>query len=121
MFDALLSMMPIATTRYLATGKVPERVGNRHALSAPFGAFRTGDGHVVVAVLNAKLFEQFANVIGRPELVADPRFATDSTRVRHEHVLRDAFEAWSTRRTTAEVTAALSAAGVPAARIMHVG
>ena len=121
MFDALLSMMPIATTRYLATGKVPERVGNRHALSAPFGAFRTGDGHVVVAVLNAKLFEQFANVIGRPELVADPRFATDSTRVLHEHVLREAFEAWSTRRTTAEVVAALSAAGVPAARIMHVG
>jgi CoA:oxalate CoA-transferase len=121
MFDALLSMMPIATTRYLATGKVPERVGNRHALSAPFGAFRTGDGHVVVAVLNAKLFEQFANVIARPELVADPRFATDSLRVAHEHPLREAFEAWSTERSTDEVVATLSAAGVPAARIMHVG
>jgi CoA:oxalate CoA-transferase len=121
MFDALLSMMPIATCRYLATGKVPERVGNRHALSAPFGAFRTGDGHVVVAVLNPKLFEQFAAVIARPDLVADARFATDSSRAAHEGVLRAAFEDWSTQRSTAEVVAALSAAGVPAARIGDVG
>ena len=113
-------MMPIATTRYLATGKVPERVCNRHALSAPFGAFRTGDGHVVVAVLNPKLFAEFASVIGRPELVSDPRFATDSTRVVHEHVLREAFETWSTVRSTDEVVATLCAAGVPAARIMNV-
>ena len=69
MFDALLAMMPLATTRYLATGKVPQRVGNRHSLSAPFGAFRTGDGHVIVAVLNERLFEQFCGAIGRAEAV----------------------------------------------------
>lgn len=121
MFDALLSMMPIATTRYLATGKVPERVGNRHPLSAPFGAFRTGDGHVVVAVLNPKLFEQFAKVIARQDLLVDPRFATDSSRAAHEDVLRKAFEDWSMQRSTAEAVAELSAAGVPAARIANVG
>jgi CoA:oxalate CoA-transferase len=121
MFDALLSMMPIATCRYLATGKVPQRVGNRHPLSAPFGAFRTGDGYVVVAVLNPKLFEQFATVIARPDLLCDSRFATDSSRSTHEEILRDAFEDWSTGLSTAEVVAELSAAGVPAARIMDVG
>ena len=114
-------MMPIATCRYLATGKVPQRVGNRHPLSAPFGGFRTGDGYVVVAVLNPKLFERFAAVIGRPDLLCDPRFATDSSRSTHEDILRDAFENWSTRRSTDEVVAELSAAGVPAARIMNVG
>ena len=121
MFDALLSMMPIATCRYIATGVVPQRVGNRHALSAPFGAFRTGDGHVVVAVLNPKLFEQFATVIGRPDLLSDVRLSTDSGRAAHEGILRSAFEDWSTRLSTATVVAALSDAGVPAAPIMDVG
>jgi CoA:oxalate CoA-transferase len=121
MFDALLAMMPLATTRYLATGNVPQRVGNRHALSAPFGAFRTGDGHVVVAVLNTKLFERFAATIGRAELAHDERFASDSSRKTHEELLRVAFEDWSTARSTADVVAALTAAGVPATRIMDVG
>jgi CoA:oxalate CoA-transferase len=121
MFDALLAMMPLATTRYVATGNVPQRAGNRHALSAPFGAFRTGDGHVVVAVLNSKLFEKFAVVIGKPELAHDERFATDSSRKLNEEALRAAFEDWSTQRSTALVVAALTEAGVPATRIMNVG
>ena len=121
MFDALLSMMPTATCRYVTTGKVPERVGNRHPLSAPFGAFRTGDGHVIVAVLNEKLFEQFCGVIGRPDLLTDARFKSDSERTANEGALRAAFEQWSTARSTQEAVAALSAAGVPAAPIEDVG
>ncbi len=120
MFDALLAMMPLATTRYLATGNVPQRAGNNHALSAPFGAFRTGDGHVVVAVLNSKLFEKFASVIGRADLVHDPRFVTDSARKVHEDALRAAFEDWSTRHSTDDVVAALTGAGVPVTRIQDV-
>jgi CoA:oxalate CoA-transferase len=121
MFDSLLSMMPTATCRYIATGNVPHRVGNRHPLSAPFGAFRTGDGHVVVAVLNEKLFEQFCDTIGRRDLLGDPRFASDSERTNNEAVLREAFEQWSLTRSTQETVAALSAAGVPVAPIDNVG
>ncbi len=121
MFDTLLSMMPTATCRYVTSGKVPERVGNRHPLSAPFGAFRTGDGHVIVAVLNEKLFEQFCNVIGRPDLLADERFKSDSARTANEGALRAAFEQWSTGRSTQDAVTALSAAGVPAAPIEDVG
>jgi CoA:oxalate CoA-transferase len=121
MFDSLLSMMPTATCRYIATGKVPHRVGNRHALSAPFGAFRTGDGYVVVAVLNEKLFEQFCKTIGRADLLSDPRFASDSERTNNEAVLREAFEQWSLSRTTQETVTALSASGVPVAPIDHIG
>lgn len=121
MFDSLLSMMPTSTCRYIATGKVPHRVGNRHPLSAPFGAFRTGDGYVVVAVLNEKLFEQFCDVIGRRDLLSDTRFESDSKRTNNEAVLREAFEQWSMARTTQEIVAAFSAAGVPVAPIDHVG
>jgi CoA:oxalate CoA-transferase len=120
MFDALLSMMPTATCRYVTSGKAPERVGNRHALSAPFGVFRTGNGHVVVAVLNEKLFEQFCGVIGRSDLLSDPRFRSDSERTTNEHLLRSAFEQWSASKSTQDVVAALMAAGVPSAAIADV-
>lgn len=121
MFDSLLSMMPTATCRYIATGAVPHRVGNRHPLSAPFGAFRTGDGHVVVAVLNEKLFAQFCTTIERKDLLLDQRFKSDSERTNNEAALREAFEQWSLKRSTTEVVAALSGAGVPVAAIDHVG
>jgi CoA:oxalate CoA-transferase len=119
MFDALLSMMPIATCRYLATGKVPQRVGNRHPLSAPFGAFRTGDA-TSSSRSSIETVRAIREVIARPDLLCDPRFATDSA-FHAQDLLRDAFEDWSTRRSTEEVVEELTAAGVPAARIMDVG
>ncbi len=120
MFDALLAMMPTAACRYLATGEVPERVGNRHPLSAPFGAFRTRDGHVVVAVLNSKLFEGFANVIGRPDFLSFPRFANDESRTRNEGELRTAFETWAADKDDETVVALLAEAGIPVAPISTV-
>jgi CoA:oxalate CoA-transferase len=103
--------------RYLATGQVPQRVGNRHPLSAPFGAFRASDKLFVLAVLNPKLFEALAKLIERPELLSDPRFATDSDRLANERALREAIEGWSTKRTAAQAVSALVGAGVPAAEV----
>ena len=120
MFDALLSMLPTGVSRYLATGEVPLRVGNRHPLSAPFGVFRTGDGHAAIAVLNEKLFEAFAATIGRPDLVGDPRFGSDPDRARHEAELRAVIEDWSRQLSTLEVVARLSAAGIPSAPIADI-
>jgi CoA:oxalate CoA-transferase len=120
MFDALLSLLPTNICRYLATGQVPQRVGNRHALSAPFGVYRTADGHAAIAVLNERLFEQFAATIGQPELAEDPRFQSDSERSTNEPALRSAIERWSSKLTSAEVVARLSEAGIPVAPIMNV-
>jgi CoA:oxalate CoA-transferase len=117
MFDSMIAFQPLVVARYLATGKVPQRVGNRHPLSAPFGAFRAADKLFVLAVLNPKLFEVLAKLIGRPDLLNDPRFATDSDRLANESDLRAAIEAWSGRKSASEAVAALVAAGVPAAEV----
>lgn len=117
MFDALVSMMPTAMCRYVTTGEVPARVGDRHPLSAPFGVFRTGDGHVAIAVLNEKLFEKFCAVIGRPDLLEDARFRSDSGRTENEGALREAFENWSCKLGTKNVVELLSRAGVPSSSI----
>ena len=120
MFDALVSMLPTAVCRYRGTGVAPQRVGNRHPLSAPFGVFRTLDGHMVIAVLNERLFERFAGVIGRPDLAKDPRFASDPLRCANEAPLRAAIEGWSTGLTSEAAVARLAAAGIPAGRLADV-
>lgn len=117
MLDAMMALQSLNVARYLALGHAPRRVGNRHPISAPFGAFAARDGQFVLAVLNPRLFRSLAGVVGRPDLVDDPRFATDALRFEHEAALRAAIEVWSGARTAAEAVAALMAAGVPAAEV----
>jgi CoA:oxalate CoA-transferase len=117
MVDAMMALQPLVLARYLSTGKVPVRVGNRHPLSAPFGAYRASDRSFVVAVLNSKLFAALAPAIGRPELAADPRFATDPLRLANEAELRAAIENWAATLTASEAVDRLVAAGVPSAEV----
>lgn len=117
MFDSLMALQPLVVARCLTTGTAPMRVGNRHPLSAPFGAFRAGEGIFVVAVLNEKLFSALCETIGRPELAADPRFASDPDRLANEAALRTAIEAWAADLTAAEAVVRLDAAGVPSAEV----
>lgn len=120
MFNSMIALQPLVVARYLSTGKIPQRVGNRHPLSAPFGAFRAKDELFVLAVLNPKLFEALAKLIERPDLPSDPRFATDADRLANEGALREAIEAWSKKRTAGEAVAALIEAGVPAAEVSDI-
>ncbi len=117
MFDAMVALQPLVVARYLATGDAPRRVGNRHPLSAPFGAFAARDGSFVLAVLNDKLFQRLATCIDAPEIAADPRFTTDSDRLANEGALRALIEGWSRRLDAREAVEALVAHGVPAAEI----
>ncbi|HZZ09525.1 MAG TPA: CoA transferase [Paraburkholderia sp.] len=120
MFDATLSLSATLVARFAATGMAQQRVGNRHPSSAPFGAYRAQDGFYVVAVLNNKLFDTFAQAIDAAHLARDPRFASDALRCRHESELRAQIEAWSAPRTVAEVNRILGDAGIPVAPIRNV-
>jgi CoA:oxalate CoA-transferase len=117
MLDAMVAIQPLVLARYLATGVAPVRVGNRHALSAPFGVFHAADRPFVIAVLNPKLFASLSEAIGRPEIASDARFLTDAGRLAHEGALRDIIETWSRRLAASACVAQLEAAGVPAALI----
>lgn len=120
MFDSLLTLMPTATCGYIATGSVPTRVGNRHPLSAPFGAFSARDGNFIIAVINNRLFEILARLIQRPDLIADPRYISDQSRGANEADLREAIEGWSRSMDVSAILEALSAAGIPCAPIEDV-
>lgn len=120
MFDATLSLTAGMVARYATNGVAPRRVGNRHASSAPFGAYRAKDGYFVVAVLNNRLFERFAQAIGQPELIDDPRFIDDATRSDNEAALRACIESWSAIHSVAEINWQLSDMGIPVAPIQNV-
>jgi len=118
MFDALFALLPTSHALHLYAGQPIARVGNRHPLSTPFGAFRTRDGHVIIAVLGERQFAALCAVIAHPEAATDPRFATDASRTGHEPQLRALIEGYTASRTTAELIDILRAAQIPAAPIL---
>lgn len=120
MVDSLVSLLPTAIAQWMFGDTPPARVGNRHPLSTPFGAYRCRDGHVVLCVLNAAQFARLADCMGRPALAADPRYASDELRTRNEPALRRDIEAWLETLDVAEAVARLGAAGVPASAILPV-
>ncbi|ABL68825.1 MULTISPECIES: CaiB/BaiF CoA transferase family protein [Paracoccus] len=120
MYDALFSMLTTSHALHFYAGALPQRVGNRHPLSTPFGCFATRDGQVVIAVLNGKQFAALATLIGAPDAADDPRFASDESRTAHEPELKRLIEGWSRGLTTEEAVAALAGAGLPAAPIWDI-
>jgi crotonobetainyl-CoA:carnitine CoA-transferase CaiB-like acyl-CoA transferase len=113
LLDVQVAMLANLAQGYLVTGVPPGRLGNAHPSIVPYQAFATSDGHIVLAVGNDAQFSRFCEVAGRPELAADPRFATNAARVEHRRELVPVLEAILAGRASAEWIAALEAAAVP--------
>ncbi len=120
MTDSLVSMMITPLSLQLYAGIDPGRTGNRHPISTPFDSYPCRDGYAVIAVASDALFARLAGAMGQPELTADPRFASDSERTRHEPELRVLITAWTGGRTVDEAVRILDEAGVPASPILSV-
>jgi CoA:oxalate CoA-transferase len=113
MLDSQVATLENALARYFATGEVPGPLGARHPSITPFAALRTADGHLVLAAGNDELFATVCSALERPELAADPRFATNADRTRHVDVLQAELEDALAARPTREWLAVLDAVGVP--------
>ncbi|WP_122088713.1 CaiB/BaiF CoA transferase family protein [Halalkalicoccus subterraneus] len=79
---------------------VRERTGNRHPGAAPRNIYETEDGYMTLSASNQKTFERVARAIDKPELINDPRFVDNETRVENAKVLDQAIEDWTKQRTT---------------------
>jgi formyl-CoA transferase len=113
LFEGALALSIWETSELWATGRVPGKLGSAHRLTAPYQALRTADGHITVGGNTQGLFERLCAVVGRTELVEDPRFATNDDRMANVAALVEALEtALETQGTDAWV-AALVEGGVP--------
>ena len=106
--------------RALHTDDAIVPLGNDHALSAPFGTYRTADGEIAITIANDALFVRFAEAIGRPEWPRDARFATDAKRALHRNELRTEIEAQLGTLTSEQALALLRRAGIPVGPILGV-
>ncbi|MES2483814.1 MAG: CaiB/BaiF CoA-transferase family protein [Pseudomonadota bacterium] len=105
---------------YLATGKVPQRLGNRLATVYPSDNFRCRDGEVMLIVGNDEQFRRFCEAMQVPALAADERFASNASRLGHVEQLAPLIAEAMARKTVAECQAQLDAVGVPVAPINNI-
>jgi crotonobetainyl-CoA:carnitine CoA-transferase CaiB-like acyl-CoA transferase len=87
---------------------------NRSQTAAPSDIYKTKDGWIVVAVNGDPLFRRAARVIGAPEWIDDPRFASDTSRGDHGAIISARVQDWCATRSSADVIATFEAARVPA-------
>ena len=104
---------------FFATGKNPEPMGSAHRLNAPYQVFRTKDSSLSLGAANQSTWERLCQVIGRPDLVADPRFRENAARIERYQELATILEEVFQRDTTANWLSRLEQAGVPAGPIYN--
>ena len=91
LFQAAVSGLANQATNWLVAGHSPQRMGSAHPNIAPYGtAYDTADGPpIVLAVGTDRQFAALCDVLGRPALAEDSRFATNADRVAHRQALDD--------------------------------
>ncbi|MBE0531311.1 MAG: CoA transferase [Rhodospirillales bacterium] len=112
LLEPMFSVLGPEAAIYRATGKVKERVGSASNTSAPRNVYRCADGKYValsgsMQVVAKRIFE----VIGRPGMIADPRFDTNSHRVENRALVDEAVGAWFAIKSRDEALAAMREAG----------
>jgi formyl-CoA transferase len=113
LLDSLVAVLANQGANYLATGAAPGRLGNDHPNIAPYQVLPTADGSFIVACGNDNLFGKFCQVLGRPELAADARFAANGKRVANRAELTRIISEITAKRSMRHWLDALEAAGVP--------
>ena len=112
--DSVAAAMENITMIYQSTGRIPQRIGNRYESTYPYDTFPAKDGDVVIAAGNNKLYAILCDVMGKPELKTDPRFAEVKDRVANHVAMREIIVPWTKQHTIDEVDKLLNDAGCPA-------
>jgi crotonobetainyl-CoA:carnitine CoA-transferase CaiB-like acyl-CoA transferase len=121
LFETALGWMLYHITSYSLTGEQPVPQGSGSAFLAPYGAYKTKDGDIVIAAGNDNLFRKAVTALGRPELAEDPRFVTNADRVRNKAELDALVTGIVSREPSEHWVSILEAAGVPCAPVQTVG
>ncbi|MCJ2052894.1 CaiB/BaiF CoA transferase family protein [Methylobacterium sp. J-070] len=117
LLESEVAFLANAALEYLMTGTEPLKWGSEHAQQVPYKAFRTSDGWAVIGAGFQNFFKAFCTILGRDDLVTDPRFSTMTVRVTNRYELYAILDAEMLKFTTADIIASLERAGVPCARV----
>jgi glutaryl-CoA transferase len=115
--DSTVGVLANQALNYLVSGEVPKRLGNSHPNIVPYQEFPTADGHIIIASGNDNQFVKLCNVLGAPELAADPAYKNNIGRLKHRQELVGKITALTKRIPRQELLDKLEAQKVPAGPI----
>lgn len=93
MFDSTIAFLEHGLMHYVATGKTPERIGNRHPYMSPFDVFETGDKPISICCGNDDLFKELCAALNAPNLVTNSLYGSNALRVKNQAILKQDMEA----------------------------
>ena len=114
LFDAGLSLLVPHAANWFYSGRAPRLLGSAHPNICPYDKFSAGDGEIFLAVANDGQFRKLCEYIGRPDLSADVRFATNASRLENRAALRAELEKAFAEYEVEPFCRELMRAGVPA-------
>ena len=120
LFEVALNWNAYHLLGYLGTGQVPGPLGSALGMIAPYEAFPTADGEIMIAAGNDALFRRLCIVLDAPALAEDARFSSNAARVAERDMLFEQIASRTLRSATDELEGKLRAAGVPCAPILDV-
>ncbi len=116
-YESVLNVMESTISEYALSGHVRERSGSKLPKVAPSNAYRCADGDVVIAANQDTVFKRLCDAMNRPDLAANPDYATHTARGDHQDALDDIITEWARAKTMAEIDALMEQYGVPCGRI----
>ncbi|MFK7856015.1 MAG: CaiB/BaiF CoA transferase family protein [Granulosicoccus sp.] len=117
LFDSMTGVLANQSMNYLASGKTPTRMGNKHPNIAPYQTFEVSDGHLIVAVGNDAQFTRLCTVLELDELPLDQRFNSNAARVKNREALEKLLCEKILQWSRDDLLSALETAVVPAGPI----
>jgi CoA:oxalate CoA-transferase len=121
LLDSLVTALDNLGERYTVGGEILTRKGNISFAGSSSGVYPTTDGHVAIAAGSSNLvWRRFCQIIGKPELADDPKFANTAARRTYQAETAAIIQGWTSERTKAEVVSTLAEGGVPAAPVNNV-
>ncbi len=119
--EPILTLLGPQPTVYDQLGRLQPRTGNRSANNAPRNTYRTRDGRWLAISTSAQsIAERVMRLVGRPEFIDEPWFASGSTRAEHTDELDEAVGSWIAERDHDDVVAAFEEAHAAVAPIYDV-
>jgi crotonobetainyl-CoA:carnitine CoA-transferase CaiB-like acyl-CoA transferase len=117
LLDSQVGVLANQALNYLASGKVPKRIGNAHPNIVPYQVFPVADGHIIIATGNDNQFAKLCAVLGQPKIAEEPSYRVNSDRLKHRDELIARLSALTKQWARADLLAKLEEVQVPAGPI----
>ncbi|KAJ6161142.1 hypothetical protein N7470_004538 [Penicillium chermesinum] len=113
LFETTVSIMSNVGMSWMNLSKEAQRWGTGHPTIVPYEAFKTKDSYLVAGAVNDRQFKIFCERVGIEELIRDPRFRDNNSRIKHRAALKPILDKAFSLRTTKEWEAVFEGSGMP--------